>query len=493
IGPAFAPFFPGKTILSGDENWGQADYVVKTAASSQASPLEPQNLQEVKTLLHTIRYDGMEQAWIFANDNPVKPEIVWNEQPVIFDNQIRLLATHAVVQDDRLDVFVKWQLVQSVNGRFNVQIRLLDVAGQPWSQVEMPLLNETYFYPQNWQADEQPVWRYPLSLPPGLPPAHYRIEVSLFATGTGAQLPVFAENGRFAGVVYPLTELFLEPSPLLQTEPLNLTTNPQPMLNEKLLFLGQANVPETVLTAATFSFDLFWQSTAVLSANLQIQLMADEMILATLPLSRFNSGAWQVGQVIQEKYQILVPAELAAAEYDFWLELLDENGRPLDSPSILLGILNIVSPDRLFTLPDDIDQPLLLYFDELANLRGYDFPNQTAVPGDPIQLTLYWQIERQPAEILSTFVHLLGPNGGVVVQGDQWLSGLPSTTWAAGQVIIDEYAIKLPDDAPLGNYQVIVGLYPPATGVRLPIFTADGQLLADDQFILPLPLEVIAP
>ncbi|MCP4416889.1 MAG: hypothetical protein GY805_09725, partial [Chloroflexi bacterium] len=166
IGPAFAPFFPGKTILSGDENWGQADYVVKTAASSQASPLEPQNLQEGKTLLHTIRYDGMEQAWIFANDNPVKPEIVWNERPVIFDNQIRLLATHAVVQDDRLDVFVKWQLVQSVNGRFNIQIRLLDVAGQPWSQVEMPLLNETYFYPQNWQADEQPVWRYPLSLPP---------------------------------------------------------------------------------------------------------------------------------------------------------------------------------------------------------------------------------------------------------------------------------------------------------------------------------------
>ncbi|MCB9008411.1 MAG: hypothetical protein H6656_13750 [Ardenticatenaceae bacterium] len=57
---------------------------------------------------------------------------------------------------------MQWQLAQPVDGRFNVQLRLLDENGQElWSQVEMPLLNEVYFYPENWQPDEQPVWRYP--------------------------------------------------------------------------------------------------------------------------------------------------------------------------------------------------------------------------------------------------------------------------------------------------------------------------------------------
>jgi 4-amino-4-deoxy-L-arabinose transferase-like glycosyltransferase len=492
IGPAFAPFFPGKTLLSGDGNGQQADYIVTTFAGYQ------ENLFRIKPgtqyrLLHTIRYGGMEQAWIYANEAPVKPEIVWQQQQNRFADQIQLLATATAVQDDQLDVFLKWQLVQPTNGRFNVQIRLLDQSGQLWSQLEMPLLNETYFYPENWQPDEQPIWQYPLSLPSGLPPAQYRLELSLFATETGAQLPIFANDGRFTGVVQPLTEIVLEPPPLLQTEPLNLTTEPQPMLNGKLLLLGQANLPETILTATTFSFDLFWQNGATLPANLQIRLLANDLPLVTLPVSRYDSGAWQTGQVIHEKYRVVIPADLAAGGYALSLELVDANGRSLDSQRINLGTVTVVSPDRLFTLPDNIEQPLALQFGDLASLRGYSLPQQAAVPGEPITLTLYWQVASQPAEIVSTFVHLVGPDGNVVVQGDQWPGGLPSTTWAAGQVIIDEYAIQLPEDAPLGQYQIVVGLYPPATGVRLPIFAAAGQPLPNDQLVLPLPLEVVAP
>jgi len=69
---------------------------------------------------------------------------------------------------------------------------------------------------------------------------------------------------------------------------------------------------------------------------------------------------------------------------------------------------------------------------------------------------------------------------------------LPSNTWATGQIIIDEYAITLPENAPPGTYQIVLGLYTPANGVRLPILAEDGQSLPGDQFVLPLPLEVIA-
>jgi hypothetical protein len=128
----------------------------------------------------------------------------------------------------------------------------------------------------------------------------------------------------------------------------------------------------------------------------------------------------------------------------------------------------------------------------LASLRGYDLLTPSAAPGEPVRLTLYWQVDRQPEEIFSTFVHLVRPDGQIVEQGDQWPGGLPSSTWAAGLVIIDEYTIQLPEDAPPGTYQIKLGLYTPANGVRLPIIEDGQTLLPGDQFVLPLPLEVVA-
>ncbi|MCB8925026.1 MAG: hypothetical protein H6652_05305 [Ardenticatenaceae bacterium] len=488
IGPAFAPFFPGKTILRDGDNWREADFVVETLTGYQDDQFGPQHLRSGQTLLHTIRFDGQDQAWIFAVDDPIAPQIAWQPQENQFGGQIELVAAGTAVNEDHLDVWLKWELLQPTNGRFNVQLRLLDENDQLWSQLEMPLLNEVYFYPENWQLDEQPIWRYSLTLPLGLSPATYYVELSLFADESGAQLPVVGPDGRFAGVTQTIMERDLTPPPLFQTEPLALDAEPKPLLDGALTLLGQNELPESVLTASNFSVDLFWQGMVDLPANLQLQFWGDEVPLGTLPLSRFDTGLWQIGQLIQEKYRVPVPAELAAGLYELQVEVVAEDGRSL-APPISLGTIEVVSPDRLFNLPDDVGQPIWLHFGDLVSLRGYDVAQETAVPGNPVELTLFWQVERQPAEIYSTFVHLVGPDGQIVVQGDQWPGGLPSNTWANGQVIIDEYAIQLPEDAPLGSYQIVLGIYAPANGQRLPITAEDGVVLGD-QFVLPLPLEV---
>ena len=317
----------------------------------------------------------------------------------------------------------------------------------------MSLLNEVYYYPEHWKPDEQPIWRYALELQPGLPPANYHVELSLFVAENGAQLPGLAVDVSFAGVVQPLTEIDLAPQPLLTVEQLALTAQPQPALDGDLLFLDQSDLPANVLTAGNFTMDLFWQAAAVLPANLQLQFRADELLLATVPLSRFDSALWQAEQVIHEKYSLPIPAALAAGTYALQVEVVDGDGRFRNSPPIQLGQLIVVSPDRLFTLPDDIGQRVLLRFGDVISLHGYELETVTAVPGTPLQLTLFWQVDRQPDEILSTFVHLVGPDGQIVTQGDQWPGGLPGTTWAAGQVIIDEYAIELPEAAPAGTYK----------------------------------------
>jgi 4-amino-4-deoxy-L-arabinose transferase-like glycosyltransferase len=491
VGPAFAPFFPGETILRDGDNWREADFVVETLTGYQDANFGPHHLRNGQTLLHTIRYDGQDQAWIFGVDDPIKPQIDWQPLRSEFGGQIDLLAAGTAVKNDQLDVWLKWQLTQPTNGRFKVQLRLLDENDHLWSQMEMPLLNEIYFYPEHWQLDEQPDWHYPLLLPFGLPPAPYRVEMSLYADESGAQLPVVGANGRFAGVVQTVAALDLVPQPLFQSEPLALTTTPQPLLDGKLLFLEAAALPESVLTASNFTVDLFWQGMAELPANLQLQFWADAVPLATLPLSRFDSGLWQQGQVIHEKYRVPIPIELSEGEKIlFSAELVDEHGNSIQA-HIPLGTISVTSPDRLFRLPDDVSQPVVLRFGDLISLRGFDLQTGTAVPGNPVQLKLYWQVERQPDEIYSIFVHLVGPDGQIVAQGDQWPGGLPGNTWAAGQIIIDEYAIQLPQDAPLGRYQIVLGVYMPSNGLRLPITPDDGPTLPIDHFVLPLPLEVV--
>ena len=492
IAPAFAPYFPGETLLSGNGNRQRADFVVGTLATLQEDMFRYDPCL-VPNLIHCIRYDGEIQAWIHANDHPERHDVVWEPIGTQFGDEIRIIQSGTFSQDDQLNVWVQWQLARPTNGRFNVQIRLLDGLGQEWSQVEMPLLNDVYFYPEHWRLDEQPIFAYPLALPPGLPPASYQLELSLFNAEGGVQLPVLAKDGRFAGVVQPLAELELSPPPLLQTESLQIVeADAHPLLNEKLIFLGTAELPENVLTAGSFSVDLFWQGTAVLPPDIKLQFFANESPLSRLPLSRFNSGRWEAGQVIHEKYHVVVPADLTAGEYALRVELVDEDGRQIENAPIQLGSIQIDSPDRLFTLPNDIDQPTMLQFGEIAALHGYDLATLQAAPDEPVQFTLYWQIDQPSAEIISTFVHLVGPDGRIITQGDQWPGGLPSTTWAAGQVIIDEYAILLPTDAPLGEYEIVIGLYSPDNGMRFPIFTSAGDPMTGDQFVLPLRFEVVA-
>jgi hypothetical protein len=61
----------------------------------------------------------------------------------------------------------------------------------------------------------------------------------------------------------------------------------------------------------------------------------------------------------------------------------------------------------------------------------------------------------------------------------------PTSTWAAGQVVADEYLIPLPESTPLGAYQLATGLYDAASGEHLHLMSADGLELPDTRLLLP--------
>ena len=103
-------------------------------------------------------------------------------------------------------------------------------------------------------------------------------------------------------------------------------------------------------------------------------------------------------------------------------------------------------------------------------LNGYALTPEVAA-GEAILVTLLWQDLQQVDYNYHVFVHLIDKDGNKVAQRDgqpvQWLR--PTSTWTPGEVIADRYGLLLPDTFPTGRYTILVGLYDPVTGQRLPV------------------------
>jgi 4-amino-4-deoxy-L-arabinose transferase-like glycosyltransferase len=110
------------------------------------------------------------------------------------------------------------------------------------------------------------------------------------------------------------------------------------------------------------------------------------------------------------------------------------------------------------------------------SLMGYDIDKTTFEPGQKVFLQLWWRADAPPAADWTVFTHVLGPPkpGGSMVwaglDGQPGQGSAPTRTWAAGDLILDEYQIQLPAEMPAGEYQIEVGMYDPkgqAGGTRL--------------------------
>ena len=82
---------------------------------------------------------------------------------------------------------------------------------------------------------------------------------------------------------------------------------------------------------------------------------------------------------------------------------------------------------------------------------------------------------------LNTFVHLGHPGEPPLAQADGPALGgdYPTQDWGAGEVFDDEYLLTLPDDLPIGQYAVMIGLYNSDSGKRVPLQVNGERQLAD--------------
>ncbi|MCL4297619.1 MAG: glycosyltransferase family 39 protein [Anaerolineae bacterium] len=157
------------------------------------------------------------------------------------------------------------------------------------------------------------------------------------------------------------------------------------------------------------------------------------------------------------------------------LHLYEKNAAPrqpevLDVEAYRHAFDRLTTPARM-ARDEIISQPASLNFGDKLLLRGYDAPPSPAHPGDLLPVTVYWE-SLAPMEIrYRGFVHLVGPNDTRWGQhDDDPACRLLTTEMRPGQRSSRQFRLPVDPATPPGNYQIVFGLYDPATLQRLPVW-----------------------
>lgn len=130
----------------------------------------------------------------------------------------------------------------------------------------------------------------------------------------------------------------------------------------------------------------------------------------------------------------------------------------------------LATPAR-FAQADPIEQITSLNFGDKLLLQGYTLSQKTASPGDMLPVTVYWEA-LAPMEIrYRGFVHLIGPDGSRWGQhDDDPACRLLTTDMRPGQRSSRQFRVPVDPATPPGQYELVLGLYDPATLERLDIW-----------------------
>ena len=126
-------------------------------------------------------------------------------------------------------------------------------------------------------------------------------------------------------------------------------------------------------------------------------------------------------------------------------------------------------------------------WEDKIRLLGYDLDVAAYSPGDTVHLTLYFQALQEMTADYTASVQILGgenPATGNPLWGqddsEPCRRAYPTSAWTPGEIVRDQYAVGLPENAPAGEYQVLVGFYLLETLTRLQVEDAAGQPFPDD-------------
>ncbi len=339
-----------------------------------------------------------------------------------------------------------WQRDGAPTGRYQVWLRLLDAAGTVvWQSRDRFAVNNTY--PTNaWKEDEIIPDYHEVAFEQGIMPGTYHLEVGLFEPfaieGLSAHGKEWAHVTTFE---VALADDIPRPSVELRYR-----------LSDALLLLGY-DMPDVVAEGTPVYAKLHLLALAdVENAQLCSGMMCSthpaNLYEALPPLQRGDRFVLEAKmRASREETQYIVGIPGAS-----WLELPAVPTRP-------------AAPEALAN------------YDGRALLLDAQQSTTTLHPGEEIDVFLTWEVVQRFDDDYTVFVQLIGPDGLPHGQSDVYpVQGTyPTGAWQVGERINDAYRVHLYDDAPPGEYEILLGFYLLASGERLPIIDETGAPIAN--------------
>ncbi len=224
--------------------------------------------------------------------------------------------------------------------------------------------------------------------------------------------------------------------------------------------------------------------------------------------SRLLTTQWEPGEIVVERYELLVPFNLPPGDYPLRLGYADLSGGRAELR--LSQGRTMVELETITVLPGGdgpSDRTLEAALANLDNQVGlmkarvrdgfqtrlafWEEPVQVE-PGQALHLTLTWRALASPRDSATVFIHLIDEAGRPVAGWDYTPLGGSAPTylwfpkWLPGQTFTDPYRLTLPGDLPSGSYRLEVGMYGMTSQRRLPVVDLSGDLVGDRIILGPV-------
>ena len=133
-------------------------------------------------------------------------------------------------------------------------------------------------------------------------------------------------------------------------------------------------------------------------------------------------------------------------------------------------------------------------FGETISLLGYSIEKEQLTPGETLNFEIIWTSSAPADNYWSVFAHFVHDETGEILGQQDKVSynGVyPPNRWWPEQIIDDQFAIHIPEDAAAGSYHINLGMYDWQTGERLNLYTINDEEISNGVLQLNTPIMIV--
>lgn len=433
-----------------------------------------------------------------------------------------------VAAGDTVEVATAWQGAAEPDAEYVATARLVDLAGQEWTQSDTSLFADDPDDDRKsfaWEPNELVGQRIPLTVPADLPPGRYRVELGLYIRDTEAVKLLDAAGNPYDGralageIIVGAGRLKGIPEGAGMAERIEGQAV-DIGVGTRLTLLGRGALPaEAVAAGTSFPLDLWWRADGD-GPNWAYGLLRQRFDVgegAAVARAEVDhafglSAEAKLPVVWRQRYRVAVPRGTAgsamplrlvitAADRDiggFDLGTIAIGPPPTDAkrPETAVPVTEagtavgkrLVFEDPPSSVPADAypgPQPSppgwtepprhsagsLPRVGDLAQVEAAWLDPAAPVAGGPLRVSLTFSARVASPVPYWTSIQLLDAQQHPVAQHDGPLGGWEraSDRWEAGEQIDDVHDLTLPANLPPGSYTLAAAVYNPQSGWRLPV------------------------